>query len=203
MLIGVRHGETASNTGGEEKLRGWLPIPLTLEGMKSSAAVADLLKELKVDATHLYCSDLVRTVQSAHAIGMALDMLIEPLEDLRDFNTGDFAGSDITPELISKIKGYIHDPEKVIPGGESYESFLTRIVPHLTEWVESAETIILVDHGRVMTLLAALCKGKGEEPDLDTLLQPPPIDPSGLLIIGTDWTLHYSTPKQDDSNRQS
>ena len=78
MLIFVRHGTTASNEPDKEKLRGWLPIPLTLEGMKESHDTAESLAA-EENVKEILSGTLVRVVQTASEIGEVLGMPINPL----------------------------------------------------------------------------------------------------------------------------
>lgn len=197
----VRHGETSSNTPGKEKLRGQLPIALTVEGMKHTEETAKFLAKIVRDVRHVYTSPLVRAVQSANEIGEELELEITPRDELRDWDTGDFAGRAVTPECISELNEFIKHPERVVPGGESYTAFKARISPLLRQCVRSKDQEIVVVHGRVMALVAALSKGKGRAPDLKTLLKAPPVDPCGMLILDGTWKVLYKTPQ--GAGRQS
>ena len=202
MLIAVRHGKTSSNEQGHEKLRGWLPIGLNEEGMEDSQRTADYLSDLEgVDG--IYCSDLVRTVQSADPICRVLGLPLQATDRLRDLNTGDFAGGEISPALLKTLQDYILHPDKVIPGGESVGEWIDRVGSMFKMLVESHELNIAVVHGRGMTLLLALCKTQGDYPDVDTLLLLPPVSPSGVMIVGHDWKLVYMSQKEPDQSRLS
>lgn len=197
MLIAVRHGITAFNDNGgnkttKEKFRGWLPIPLTLEGMKTSRETAELLEGVE-DVTTLFCSDVVRTVQSATEIGQILSMPIEPVMELRDWNLGDYVGVPVD-EVLDDVLAHIDTPNKVVKGGESYQTFLDRTIPFLTEQVESEDLFIGVTHARVSGLLKALSINKGEYPDTETLKKKAPIHPSGFMILRSDWKIVYVYP---------
>lgn len=177
------------NEDGSEKMRGWLPIPLTLEGMKDAHDTGEILEEIE-GITAIFTSDLVRAVQSATEIGNALNMMITPMEELRDWNTGDLAGQYVQDNL-EKIHGYIDNPTKKIPGGESYQNFLDRLVPFLESLIEDDELHLVVTHNRVMTLLRALCKTGGDYPDNTLLKQKAPVEPSGFMLINQDWEITY------------
>lgn len=197
MVIYVRHGTTDSNAPGNEKLRGWLPIPLNLDGMKEAHETAESLANVE-NVKDLMCGTLVRVVQSANEIAEVLGIPLNPLEELNDWNTGDFAG-----ESADKAREDLHDrirhPNKSTPGGETFQFFLDRIVPLLTKYVESKDLYIVVSSGRVSTLLKALSVNDGEHPDTQTLLGKPPIDPGGILIIRADWQIPFMTKKTEES----
>lgn len=195
MLIAVRHGKTHMNENGSEKMRGWLPIPLTLEGMKDAHDTGEILEEIE-GITAIFTSDLVRAVQSATEIGNALNMMITPMEELRDWNTGDYAGQSVKDNL-DKIHAFIDSPNKKIPGGESYQQYLDRTIPFLKALIEDDELHLVVTHNRTMTLLRALCKNGGEYPDNALLKRKAPVEPSGFILINQDWEITYAY-KPDD-----
>jgi len=199
MLIAIRHGKTGFNgTSGstsEEKFRGWLPIPLTLEGMKTSRETAESLEEIE-DVEHLYVSDVVRTIQSGMEIGQVLSLELEPVFELRDWNLGDFVGKEVS-KTLKEVLTFIDEPLKKVPGGESYQTFLDRAVPFLKEIVEDDDLCIAVSHARVMGLIAALAKNKGKHPDTKMLKSKPPIGPSGLMIVNSSWEIIFKTEAPD------
>lgn len=196
-LIFVRHGRTESNDPQHEKLRGWLPVPLTLEGMADAEQVAQELSQVE-GITHLCCAVLVRVVQTATEIAEWVGLPIEPDEDLNDWNTGDFAGQGVK-ETLDDLHECINHPGKPVPGGESFQAWLDRIVPLLTKAVEGKDLVVIVSSGRVGTLLSALAQTHGEYPPTAVMLGKPPIDPAGVLFIQQDWEIAWKTPKAEES----
>lgn len=197
MVIFVRHGTTASNEPGNEKLRGWLPIPLNLAGMKESHDTAESLAVVE-NVKELMCGTLVRVIQSANEIAEVLGMELTPLEELNDWDTGDFAGEDAT-KARADLHDRIDNPNKAVPGGETFQFFLDRITPLLTKYVESEDVYILVSSGRVGTLLKALSVNDGSHPDTPTLKGKPPIDPAGIMIVRADWNIPFMTRKTEET----
>jgi broad specificity phosphatase PhoE len=200
MLIAVRHGITAFNDNGgkggteKEKFRGWLPIPLTLEGMKQAEETADALADVE-DVKVLYSSDVVRAVQSATEIGERLLMPIEPVSELRDWNLGVYVGKPVE-NVLDEVLAHIDTPEKVVKEGESYATFLKRCVPFLCQLVESDDVCIAVTHARVLGLLKALSLNKGKFPDPKVIRGKAPVSPAGIMIFGSDWKILYMTKKE-------
>lgn len=195
MLIAIRHGKTNMNTSDGERTRAWLPVPLTLEGMAAMADTATQLEELDGEVDNLYCSDLVRAVQSAEEIARVLSIEIQPKEELRDWNLGKYAGGKVT-DLLDILSDYIDNPKKVVPEGEAYQTFLDRAIPFLDELVKSKDMNIAVTHNRVVTLIAALAKNKGKHPDTATLKKKGPIPPAGIMIISPDWSISFMSAKE-------
>lgn len=189
MLIAVRHGHTAMNAAEGERSRGWLPIPLTREGVAEMADTADSLSD--VEGIHgIYSSDLVRAVQSAHEVARVHGMEIQPTSHLRDWNLGDFAGQPIK-DILPATHALIDSPHVPAPNGESYNDFLGRTVPFLRQLVESPHTNIAVVHNRITTLLHAMSKTGGSEPDVETLKRKGPVEPSGLMIMDPKWNIRF------------
>jgi len=195
MLIAVRHAHTVYNEDGKEKLRGWLSIPLTLDGMKASREMAESLAAVE-DVSKLYTSDLLRAVQTAEEVGQVLSMELEPREELRDWNYGYLTGQETTNNTHAALKDFMENPTKPVKEGEPFQAFLDRSVPFLTEIIESDKLYIAVTHNRVCTLISALCKTKGDHPDTATFEKPGPIDPAGLMIIRANWSISFMTTKE-------
>ena len=198
MLIAVRHGATALNEDGKEKLRGWLPVPLNLDGMEQANDTAEQLSQID-DVKHIYTSDLVRAIQTAHEIGEALWLPIEPVEELRDWNTGDLAGKSVMSNLPI-IHDHIDHPLKKLPGGESFQSYMDRTIPFLKKLIEDDDFHIAVTHNRTMTLLRALSANGGKHPKTSILKRKAPVEPSGFMIIDKDWNIAYAHKPDDLGN---
>jgi broad specificity phosphatase PhoE len=196
MLIFVRHAKTESNDPVNERLRGTLPIPLTVEGMKQARETAESLAEVE-DVKSLYSSTLVRVVQSAHEISQVLSIEMEPLEELDDWDTGDFQGQ-LAKDVMPQVLDYIRNPTKKVPGGEAFKFYQDKIVPKLREFVESDDVCVMVGSGRASTMLKALAVNKGGEPDLDILLKKPPVEPGGIMILNADWDITFMTKKSEE-----
>jgi len=186
MLVAVRHGETSLNAGNQERMRGWLPVPLDIKGMRQAEQAAKHLQEFK-NVTSIYASDLVRTIQTAHEIARLRHMVMEPVEELRDWNTGKYAGEPVK-DVLHIIRSYMDVPTRKIPEGESFQEFLDRAIPFLKAKVEGKETVIAVTHNRVITLLVGLLSSKGRKPDMGILKKEGPIQAGEIMVIHSDWT---------------
>lgn len=194
MIIAIRHGHTAFNEDGQERLRGWLSIPLSLQGMKEMHETAESIAAVE-DIKKIYTSDLVRAVQSAEEVGQALSMEIEPHEELRDWNYGYLTGQFTNAATHKALKDFMENPTKVPKDGESFKTFLDRAVPFLDKVVTSDDLFVIISHNRICTLLAAIAKTSGDHPDTPTLEKPGPIDPGGIMLIRSDWSISFMTAK--------
>lgn len=152
-LVLIRHGETDWNRS--RTIQGQRDIPLNDTGFAQAAAVADLLKTLKVDAIH--ASDLARARQTAEAIARphGLPVVAEP--GLRERHWGRFQGlrfdeiRDIAPEAHARMVA--RDPGFVLEGGgESIEALVARVNQVLSRLARgrAGQTIVAVAHGGVL-----------------------------------------------------
>jgi broad specificity phosphatase PhoE len=202
MLVAIRHGSTNFNaTGGKEKMRGWLPLPLDEKGIVEASKTARYLKNLNIlnGNKTLYSSDLPRAIQTAEEIASTLGMKVEPKKELRDWNVGDFAGREVD-KTLNLMNNYIDNPTKKIPGGESYKDYYTRTVPFLKKLIESDDLNAVVTHNRTMTLLKALTISKGEMPNRADLKSRGPVKPCGIMIIHPDWSTVFSDVAEKDGH---
>jgi broad specificity phosphatase PhoE len=188
VLIAVRHGRTSMNEDGVEKLRGWLPIALMVEGCEASYQTADKLARLD-DVVAVYTSPLIRAIQSATPVGHKLGIELEPVEWLKDWDTG-HTGQEVE-ETLPIIHNLIDHPD-LKDGGESYNEFLDRCIPALRKHIISDEVCIAVTHNRVITLIRGLCKTGGEYPDTKLLKRKAPVEPSGFIVVSPTFEIEYA-----------
>ncbi|MDQ3524633.1 MAG: histidine phosphatase family protein [Chloroflexota bacterium] len=164
-LILVRHGQTEANING--LLVGRQDVLLTDLGHHQAQAVADEVKRLVPDA--LVTSPLQRARQTAAPIGAATGLLPKVIEEIAEFSFGDLEGfaehEAITahPHLRSLIQGAAH-PDDFWPGGESANSFVTRILLGLTKIMTDHHhrRVVVVTHGGVIGTLGAILVASGD-----------------------------------------
>jgi broad specificity phosphatase PhoE len=177
--------------GDGEKMRGWLPLPLSNEGKNEIENTASVLDRMKVGnlVSKAYTSDLPRAIETSKIISPVVDdKKFERTNKLRDWNVGDYTGKSVKANL-NEIHHYLEEPDKVIPGGESYNQFYDRVAPFVKSLVEDDDTHIAVTHNRILTLIDALAKNKGTSPDLKTLKEKGPVSPGGIVMIDPDWNV--------------
>lgn len=188
MLVYVRHGETKLNGdkgGSEERLRGWLPVPLTPKGVKQAQDAGDNLKG--VPFASFSTSDLPRAVETAGHITKSVGQPATPTINLRDWNTGDLAGQkfeDVKDELFH----YIDHPDESPSNGEPLNAYLKRFVPYVSSLVESPDTHLVVGHARGTQVLQALAANNGNWISPKPLKEKPITDPGQTLIVAPNWT---------------
>lgn len=154
-VIAIRHGETEWNREG--RFQGHLNSALNPEGLAQARALGERLAAERFDL--LLSSDLGRALQTAGAIAMRSghEIVVEPR--LRERRMGIFQG--LTPaEVQARHPGEYarfrsHDPDYVIPGGESMRQFFERSVACFTGLAarHAGLTLVAVTHGGVLAML--------------------------------------------------
>jgi broad specificity phosphatase PhoE len=149
-LLLVRHGHTHLNSHGkDERLRGWIDVPLDEEGLHEAYQTAGLVSGYRVEA--IYCSDLRRARQTAEILRRQTKAPVTATGDLRPWNLGAFAGERVR-EIIPFLNLLNRRPELGAPGGESFYQFFERYATRLRALLELAEQssdcIMAVTHVR-------------------------------------------------------
>lgn len=185
MLIVVRHGRTALNEDGTERMRGWSPVPLTPEGEQDAARVSQQLKDWPAPIHRVVTSDLPRAQQTAAAIGQQVRQtpMVEP--GLRDWNIGVMVGQPVEA-LLPVVHHLLDHPDQAPPQGEPYAAFAARAMPTLDRLVRAPGTTVAVTHNRVLTLATAMARA---QPAL--LKEKGPVEPGGFVVIGPDWKIAH------------
>ena len=154
-LIAIRHGETEWNRQG--RFQGHLNSVLNAEGLAQAEALGEYLARERFDL--LLSSDLGRALQTASAIALRSghDVVVEPR--LRERCMGIFQGLT-ADEAEARYPGEYarfrsHDPDYVIPDGESLRQFFERSVACFTDLAarHAGLTLAAVTHGGVLAML--------------------------------------------------
>ncbi len=145
-----RHGETEWNSA--RKLQGHQDSPLTAKGESQAASLAVALSNRQI--TRVYSSDLGRAVQTARIVANHLEVPLSIDARLRERNFGIHEGKsrDELDESIVLDRFRAHDPDFVIPGGESFRQAYLRSVACLEELVEQNRNtaFVVICHGGIV-----------------------------------------------------
>ena len=154
-LIAIRHGETEWNSQG--RFQGHLNSVLNAAGLAQAEALGEYLARERFDL--LLSSDLGRALQTASAVAMRTghEIVVEPR--LRERRMGIFQGlppDEVRaryPDEYARFRS--HDPDYVIPDGESVRQLFERSVACFTELAarHSGLTLAVVTHGGVLAML--------------------------------------------------
>jgi phosphoserine phosphatase len=144
----VRHGQTEWNLN--ERFRGRLDIALNETGLRQAEAAARSLANAGITA--IYTSPLSRARQTAEAIGAALGLPVNEMDELTDFNFGAWQG--LTPKEVEARYHDLHhqwfnDPANLhIPGGETLKDVRLRVLEGLGRLISAHadQTVALVTH---------------------------------------------------------
>ncbi|MBD0335798.1 MAG: histidine phosphatase family protein, partial [Cyanobacteria bacterium Co-bin13] len=144
-LLLIRHAESEGNREG--RMAGWQPTPLTAVGRQQAASLGQHLVDKSWQPTHIYCSPLLRSVETLQGVvaefGWALPessallradkgALLTPLpvslswaEDLKEYQNGVFQGltwaeaQQRYPDLCQQLES--SQDWLPIPGAETLE----------------------------------------------------------------------------------
>jgi broad specificity phosphatase PhoE len=167
----IRHGATDANERRPYILQGrGVNYGLSANGRAQAAGAAEFLKSFRLD--RIYCSRLLRSIETAQAIAGHHGLDVEPIEELAECHVGQWEGLDwdtIMARHPDEYRAFLENPaECAYLGGESYGDVLRRVRPVLQGLLErhAGETIAVVAHNVVNRVYLAdllglhLCKAK-------------------------------------------
>jgi len=191
-LLIIRHGHTPLNLPGrDERLRGWLDVPLDQQGLDEAAETADYIRR-NYEVDLICCSDLRRARQTAEVLRRRTGAAVTYTSDLRPWNLGVFCGQRVR-EIIPFLNLLNQHPDMAAPSGESFYQFYGRYAHRLRALLSEAESasknIAVVTH--VRNLLAASSIILGGDRDKVPVKGGPH---TGAVLVAErklgGWTLH-------------
>jgi len=146
----------------QRRFIGQLDLPLNEEGRRQAQFLQKILARADIGA--VYCSDLVRSRQTAEIILGARNVKIEPRQELREINMGEWEGctfADIARRFPQEFKERGADIAYYrVPGGESFADCGRRVIAAFHDiMASSAGNIIIVGHAGVNRLLLCYILG--------------------------------------------
>jgi len=157
----VRHGATALTA--EDRFAGSTDVPLSDEGRRQVASLAERLKGETLDA--IYASPMARTMESAHILGTPHAIAPIAAAELREIDYGRWEGLSRT-EVESRFQAeyaiWQEDPFTIAPdGGESGLSVLNRALPMMRLIVERHRhrSVMVISHKGTNRLLISSLLG--------------------------------------------
>jgi probable phosphoglycerate mutase len=150
----LRHGALADNS--RDCFIGQIDLPLAAEGIRQAQALARALHDKSIGM--IYCSDLLRSKQTADILADEINAPIEARRDLREISLGNWEGmsrSEVKSSFPAQYAARGNDIENYrIPGGESFADCRLRA---LATWEEilncGSERIVIVCHAGINRLL--------------------------------------------------
>ena len=153
----VRHGELV--TSKEWRYVGQMDVELNETGKKQVQNLSSRLSFEQIEM--IFSSDLTRTIESAEIIGKKLEIINEPISELREINLGVWEGLTLEeieesfPEDLVKRSEDIKDFR--IINGESFSDVKKRVIPKLKDIIEGnvSKRILVIAHGGVNRIIIA------------------------------------------------
>ena len=160
-IITVQHTESEHHTNG--CIGAWGDWPLTGNGRRQAQEIGKwLLNEGCGEGFVMYCSDLLRAVQTAEEINMSLHLVPVMSELIREVNAGEGNGKPrdwYNAHKTPPRDGY--DPDyRPFADAESDRDLWNRLKPFYDQIIQSDdERIIIVSHGTLLSFLQAMLMG--------------------------------------------
>lgn len=169
----VRHAESLWNAAG--RWQGHGNPPLSDLGFEQARACAERFAAAEDTVHQLVCSDLLRTRQTAAAIGESLGLVPQPTSKLRELAIGRWTG--MTREEIAKTEGELleefdsGDPDIRPGGGETRNEIRLRVraVVETLGLENPDQHLVLVVHAGVIRALVPEANPKNTESVVITL----------------------------------
>ena len=162
----IRHGESVANV--EPIIAGMRgDMGLTDRGREQGRLLEQRLRAEELRADQLYTSTLPRAWQTAEYVARALQLRVQPDDDLHELRPGEADGMTVDEwrtRYLSPGQSAVHDPfQAVSPGGESWAAFLARAGAALAALVDRHpdQTVVAVCHGGVIEASFYLAFGLG------------------------------------------
>jgi broad specificity phosphatase PhoE len=206
-LLIIRHGHTSLNLPGrDERLRGWLDVPLDQEGLDEAAETAALVAQnYIVDA--ICCSDLRRARQTAEVLRRHTKAAVTHTSDLRPWNLGVFCGERVR-DIIPFLSLLNQHPDLAAPSGESFYQFYGRYAHRLNGLLAQAEaspnSVAVVTHVRNLLASSTIILGGDKNkipvkggPQTGALVVVEKVDGAWKMHTGSLQTLSEPIEPQD------
>ena len=162
-LILIRHGETDWNR--ELRFQGQVDVPLNATGMEQARRAA---RRLAGETVHqLYCSDLLRTRQTAEPVAAQFGLGSVPDPGLREQNFGVVDGLSVdevqSRHLAAWERWKRFEADYAFEGAESTRQFHARVTAALRRMVaaHAGQTLVVVTHGGVLDMVWRTARGQG------------------------------------------
>ncbi len=151
----LRHGNILQ-TNCERRYIGQIDLPLSADGVRQAHLLQSEFRGKEISAA--FCSDLVRSIDTARIIcqGLTANLIIRP--DLREISMGEWEGKTFREISQAYPEEYVKRGENIagyrIPGAESFGECRERVVEAFNEITKKVEgNILIVAHAGVNRLL--------------------------------------------------
>jgi alpha-ribazole phosphatase len=154
-LLLIRHAEPDESMRGRSY--GRLDVPLSAVGRAQAAAIAETLREARLDA--IFASPLRRAIDTAAPLAEARGLEVLTHDGLRELDFGALEGltfEDIARERPELYERWMIDPtETQFPDGESFADLRERALAAADEIRAQHEQAAIVAHGGITRAILA------------------------------------------------
>jgi probable phosphoglycerate mutase len=160
MIYLLRHGEI--EVRGEKRFVGQTDLPLNDTGRNQARWWQKRLASVTLE--RIYCSDLLRSLETAKIIAAAGQRDIEPLAQLREIHLGQWEGLSMREVRTRNPEKWRQRGERLAscrpPGGESFSDLQERVVPVFEDIAaQTTGDVLIVSHAGVIRVI--LCQVLG------------------------------------------
>ena len=150
-LYFVRHGESEANAA--HRFSGRSDSPLTVRGHEQALAVAEALRDIRVD--RIIATPLSRSLDTALVIARERRMPVYVERELIEIDVGERTGA--TFDEVRGLPDWKDDGFVAWPGGETLEQVLERALRAVRRIArETPEgTVLVIGHGGVTRILVS------------------------------------------------
>ncbi|EAR20917.1 phosphoglycerate mutase [Nitrococcus mobilis Nb-231] len=160
----VRHAESVGNAEG--RLQGHAEFDLTNVGRRQAERLFQRLQMEGLEPTHVYCSPLRRTVETARIVSRSWQAPLTLWGDLIEYNVGVFSGlrwEDIDMQYPTMAQAFRESGDwAVVEGAEDLmqrHARGRRVVASLVEGHRSGDVIVAFSHGGILQHIIAAFLG--------------------------------------------
>jgi len=154
-LVLIRHAKPDGSMRGRSY--GRLDIPLSAAGRAQAAAIAERLREARLDA--VFASPLRRALDTAAPLAEARGLDVVTREGLRELDFGALEGltfDEIAQEHPTIYESWMNDPTQTrFPDGESFADLRERALAAAAEIRAEHERAAIVAHGGITRAILA------------------------------------------------
>lgn len=118
-----RHGETADDIPGREKISGWKPVALDERGRAQARKLGRFLKPKGI--TNILASDTKRAAQTADIVAEIVGAKVAHTDTLRSWNMGTMEGN-LESAMHMFLVFFEKHPDLRVPEGEKFNIFFRR-----------------------------------------------------------------------------
>ena len=157
----LRHGAIQSPGEGKRYI-GWQDDALSDAGQRQAYAWAEYFNSMALE--EIYCSDLIRCLDTARIIAARCALEPQTMAELREIHLGSWEGLRFDTVRASFPQEYQQRGDNIAdhspPDGESFADLRRRVWPVFTKLVSGPhQTILMVTHAGVIRVLLCCLLG--------------------------------------------